>query len=59
MESRYLEEKMRKRIERARTVLPAVQAILRILLLGCLLLGGKMACDHLTAQSAIENQNKE
>jgi hypothetical protein len=59
MESRYLEQKMRKRIERAQGVLPAIQAVLRIVLVAALLLGGKLACDYFVAQSVVEQQQKE
>jgi hypothetical protein len=52
MSSRYLESKIQQRVNRAMTVMPVVQMVLRIVILGLIFLGFKLSCDFLVQQTA-------
>ena len=56
MVSKHLEYKLERRTERAMTLIPAVQMILRIVLVAVILLGCKMACDGLVSKAVHDQQ---
>jgi len=51
MKSKYLEEKLDRRVDRMMVTLPVIRLIMAILLMVSLLIIGKISCDYLQAQT--------